>query len=67
VTGTGQLARCFQHGTDHVNGIVFGDRLPGRRRRRLYDTRRENSQHYPAIGLPDLQFTDSWQHRHLSR
>ena len=27
LTGTGQLARCFEHETDHLNGMVFGDRL----------------------------------------
>ena len=27
VIGTGLLARCLQHETDHLNGIVFGDRL----------------------------------------
>jgi len=27
VAGTGTLARCLQHETDHLNGIVFGDRL----------------------------------------
>ncbi len=26
-TGTGLLARCLQHETDHTNGMVFGDRL----------------------------------------
>ncbi len=36
VEGTGTLARCLQHETDHLNGIVFGDRLSGRVRRKLY-------------------------------
>ena len=30
VVGTGLLARCLQHETDHLNGMVFGDRLAGR-------------------------------------
>ena len=28
VTGTGVLARCLQHETDHLDGIVYVDRLP---------------------------------------
>jgi peptide deformylase len=32
VTGTGLLARCLQHETDHLNGIVYVDRLPEERR-----------------------------------
>jgi peptide deformylase len=27
VTGTGYFARCLQHETDHLNGIVYVDRL----------------------------------------
>lgn len=35
VHGTGLLARCLQHETDHLNGMVFGDRLSARSRRQL--------------------------------
>ena len=28
VTGTGLLARCLQHEADHLDGIVYLDRLP---------------------------------------
>ena len=28
VTGTGLLARCLQHEVDHLDGIVYLDRLP---------------------------------------
>jgi len=28
VTGTGVLARCFQHEVDHLDGIMYLDRLP---------------------------------------
>lgn len=35
VVGTGLLARCLQHETDHLNGIVYGDRLSSRARRQL--------------------------------
>ncbi|WP_345644106.1 peptide deformylase [Pseudonocardia tropica] len=32
VRGTGTLARCLQHATDHLNGIVVEDHLsPGER------------------------------------
>lgn len=48
LVGTGLLARCFQHETDHLNGTVFGDRLPTRRRRDLYRTHQENAHRYPA-------------------
>ena len=30
--GTGLLARCLQHETDHLFGTVFGDRIPERAR-----------------------------------
>lgn len=33
--GSGLLARCLQHETDHLDGIVFGDRLSTRQRKRL--------------------------------
>ena len=36
IVGTGLLARCLQHETDHLNGTVFGDRLSGRLRKKLY-------------------------------
>ncbi|MBK8459768.1 MAG: peptide deformylase [Micropruina sp.] len=36
INGTGLLARCLQHETDHLNGTVFGDRLSTRARRNLY-------------------------------
>ena len=32
VTGTGMLARCLQHEVDHLDGIVYLDRLPDRER-----------------------------------
>lgn len=35
VVGTGLLARCLQHETDHLNGTVFGDRLSARSRKAL--------------------------------
>ena len=34
--GTGLLARCLQHESDHCHGTVFGDRLNRRARKRLF-------------------------------
>jgi peptide deformylase len=47
VVGTGLLARCLQHETDHLNGTVFGDRLPGRARKKLYAQHRDLADDYP--------------------
>ncbi len=47
VLGTGQLARCLQHETDHLAGIVFGDRLSNRARRGLYRTHHLVADLYP--------------------
>lgn len=35
ISGTGFLARCLQHETDHLHGTVFGDRLPRKARAAL--------------------------------
>jgi peptide deformylase len=35
VTGSGRLARCLQHETDHLNGILYVDHLPEARRREI--------------------------------
>lgn len=45
--GTGFLARCFQHETDHLNGMVFGDRLSARSRRKLDEQSAELAYRYP--------------------
>jgi peptide deformylase len=47
VVGTGLLARCLQHETDHLNGIVFGDRLSGRARKKLYALHEDAAELYP--------------------
>lgn len=47
VTGTGLLARCLQHETDHLNGIVFGDRLSSRARKQLQGKHDELAANYP--------------------
>ena len=48
VHGTGLLARCLQHETDHLNGTVFGDRLSGRARKKLYGLHEAMADSYPA-------------------
>jgi peptide deformylase len=35
VTGTGELARCLQHETDHLRGKLYIDDLTGAQRRRV--------------------------------
>jgi peptide deformylase len=47
-TGTGLLARCLQHETDHLFGTVFGDRVPDRLRKRLNKQHQEVADNYPA-------------------
>ncbi|AMY56270.1 MULTISPECIES: peptide deformylase [Nocardiaceae] len=42
----GTLGRCFQHETDHINGIVFGDRLSKRKRKQLYRDHETVSEQY---------------------
>jgi peptide deformylase len=48
VQGTGLLARCLQHETDHLKGTVFGDRLSGRARKKLYSLHEAMADNYPA-------------------
>lgn len=45
--GTGLLARCLQHETDHLFGTVFGDRVPERARKKLHKEHRELAENYP--------------------
>lgn len=47
VTGTGLFARCLQHETDHLYGTVFGDRLTGRARKKLYQQHEQLADNYP--------------------
>ena len=46
ITAGGTLGRCFQHETDHINGIVFGDRLPTRKCKKLSRDHDEVSDQY---------------------
>ncbi|MDR0487829.1 MAG: peptide deformylase [Propionibacteriaceae bacterium] len=46
--GTGMFARCLQHETDHLSGMVFGDRLSDRSRKRLYADHEATAYRYPT-------------------
>ena len=46
-SGTGLLARCLQHETDHVHGTVFGDRLSDRLRKKLRKQMEAAAEEYP--------------------
>jgi peptide deformylase len=48
ITGTGTLSRCLQHETDHLNGTVFGDRLAGRARKKLFAAHENMAESYPV-------------------
>lgn len=45
--GTGLLARCLQHETDHLMGTVFGDRVPAKARKKLYKQHEGLADGYP--------------------
>jgi peptide deformylase len=46
-SGTGLLARCLQHETDHCHGTVFGDRLNRRASKKLQKQRDAAAADYP--------------------
>jgi len=46
-SGTGLLARCLQHETDHTRGVVFGDRLSTRMRKKLRKQMEAAAEEYP--------------------
>ncbi len=45
--GSGLLARCLQHETDHLFGTVFGDRVPAKARKKLHRQHEELADGYP--------------------
>jgi len=47
-TGTGLLARCLQHETDHLHGTVFGDRISAKLRKKLDKQVEKLADDYPA-------------------
>lgn len=46
-TGTGLLARCLQHETDHTVGTVFGDRISDKQRKKLKKEHDRNAEDFP--------------------
>jgi peptide deformylase len=46
-SGTGLLARCLQHETDHTVGTVFGDRLPTKLRKKLQKAHEKAAADFP--------------------
>lgn len=61
VEGSGLLARCVQHETDHLDGVLFIDRLPADRRKIAMKEIRE-SQWFgaepPIVKITPHQFDD---------
>jgi peptide deformylase len=45
--GSGLLARCLQHESDHLDGTVFADRLPTRARKKLFKAAEEVAVEFP--------------------
>jgi peptide deformylase len=45
--GSGLFARCLQHESDHLDGTVFGDRLPTRARKKLFKDAAEIADEFP--------------------
>jgi peptide deformylase len=45
--GAGLLARCLQHESDHLEGVVFGDRLPNRARKKLFKEAARYADEFP--------------------
>lgn len=46
-SGDGLLARCLQHETDHTLGMVFGDRLATKARKRLTKEHNKAAEEFP--------------------
>jgi peptide deformylase len=54
IVGDGQLARCLQHETDHLDGVLFIDRMDTERRRVAMKAIRDaawNGEPRPAVAL----------------
>ena len=54
VVGEGLLARCIQHETDHLDGVLFVDRQRPEQRDRLLATIREAAW-YDGASLPEVR------------
>ncbi len=49
VEGTGFLARCLQHETDHLDGVIYLDRLVGRNQRAARKAVKRNGWGVPGL------------------
>jgi peptide deformylase len=58
-TGTGLLARCLQHETDHCDGTVFGDRLNKRARKKLFKEADSMAEEYGDRWPADEESTET--------
>ncbi len=47
ISGAGVVARCLQHEVDHLDGMVFGDRLSARSRKKLLKEAERLAESYP--------------------
>jgi peptide deformylase len=56
VEGTGFLARCLQHETDHLDGVIYLDRLVGRNQRAARKAVKRN-----GWGVPGLEWNPAIQ------
>lgn len=57
VAGRGFLARCLQHEVDHLDGVIYVDRLMGRNQRAARKALKRN-----GWGVPGLAWDPSAQH-----
>jgi peptide deformylase len=48
IVGTGMMARCVQHETDHLDGVLFLDRLDAGRRKEAMKAIRQAEWYDPA-------------------
>jgi len=55
IVGTGHLARCLQHETDHLDGVLFIDRMDTARRRAALRALREAS--WAQDGVPRVKIS----------
>ncbi|MFC7107031.1 peptide deformylase [Nonomuraea rubra] len=62
VHGTGLLARCLQHETDHLDGLLYIDRLSAAARRVVLDehAQRQNASACPGEAAADSPVATGW-------
>ncbi|MGN6607116.1 MAG: peptide deformylase [Jatrophihabitans sp.] len=52
VSGTGFFARCLQHETEHLHGVLYVDHLPRNRRRRVLRDMEPYEWNAPMVSRP---------------